>query len=113
MPFLERRLEQLEKRIPTGALRNVRDVSELSTLELCVYLLEQLAADYPHCLEAPVWQDIAARGAEYAGNGLADPVERYIADLLREALDAGGALLTHRFHGRFPERILAAAHGNA
>ena len=40
---VERRLEQLENRLHSRKLRDVRDVTELSSVELALYLLDEFS----------------------------------------------------------------------
>jgi len=53
MSTVERRLEQLEGRLPSRQLRDVRDVIELSSVELAPYILDFLPSTYQEVLESP------------------------------------------------------------
>jgi len=119
MPTVERRLEQLEGRLPSRNLRDVRDLTELSNVELSLYLLDNFAL-----LDAPELADFRNKiaGTEWlCDDRLTDLLERYAAYLLRtviwghnnEALDGptreAAPMLAEEFRGRFPDRVFAVA----
>jgi hypothetical protein len=124
MPTVERRLEQLEGRLPSRKLRDVRDVrdvTELNSVELSLHILDFLPSTYQEVLESP---DLAwikeFLDDDPCDDGL-DPLERYAVYLLRtviwghhnEALDGptreAAPMLAEEFRGRFPDRVFAVA----
>jgi hypothetical protein len=119
MPTVERRLEQLEGRLPSRKLRNMRDVTELSCVELSLCLLDDSAF-----LNAPESAELRNKitSTEWrCDDNLTDPLKRYAANLLRtviwghhnEALDGptreAAPMLAEHFRGQFPDRVFAVA----
>jgi hypothetical protein len=119
MPTVERRLEKLEHCLPSRKLRDVRDVTELSNVELSLYLLDDFAlldarelVDFRNKIASTEW---------LCDDSLTDPLECYAACLLRtviwghdnEALDGptreAAPMLAEEFRGRFPDRVFAVA----
>jgi hypothetical protein len=123
MPTVERRLEQLEGRLPSRRLRDVRDVTELSSVELSLHILDFLPSTYQEALESPNLSFLKDRLNRdwICDDSLSDPLERYVAYLLRtviwghhnEALDGptreAAPMLAEEFRGRFPDRVFVVA----
>jgi len=123
MPTVERRLEQLEGRLPSRRLRDVQDVTELSSVELALHILDGLPSTYSEILESPdlAWMKEYLDEEWLCDDSLTEPLERYAAYLLRtviwghsnEALDGAtreaAPMLAEEFRGRFPDRVFAVA----
>jgi hypothetical protein len=130
MATAERRLEALEQAVPRRRYNDVRDPKDLSSLELALFLLDQLPDDYAQfvrefeadaegdtqvrallrehrtvvCQLGDMWAEAARLAAP-----LDCPFERYIALLFCTVLESGASpLLIERFRKGYPERIFAA-----
>jgi hypothetical protein len=119
MTTVGRRLEQLENRLHSRKRRDVRDVTELSSVELALNLLDDLALlDAPELAE---WRRYILSHDGLCDDSLVDPLERYAAHLLRtviwghsnEALDGpardAAPLLAEQYRGKFHERVFLVA----
>src|SRR5215472_19365081 len=113
MATVERRLEALEQAAPIRRHLGVHDASELSSLELALYLIEHLPEHYSWAAEdlgidLEVFNEIGDLWAEDATvrHLLTEPLERFVASLFCELLRNGGSpLLIERFRKAYPPRI--------
>jgi hypothetical protein len=120
---ISRRIERLENHFRVRRLEDVRDVRELSSVELAWHVLDGLPSSYAALREAPEWafllEHLDKGSCEHSG--LDDPLEAYAASLLSTIIhghrgvwtDAphptADPLLAERFRGRFPIRVFDAA----
>ncbi len=105
------------------ALRDVRDVAELSSVELSLHILDFLPSTYQEALESPNLTFLKNHlNLDWlCDDSLTDPLELYAAHLLRtviwghsnEALDGptreAASMLAEEFRERFPDRVFAVA----
>jgi hypothetical protein len=116
---LKHRLEQLEHAFLPRRRREVRDVTELTNVELSLELLDGFAALSDPSI-ATIRADICAKQWLEDGS-LTDPMERFAAHLLRtviwghnsDSLDGAtrdaAPMLAEQYRGLFPERVFAVA----
>jgi hypothetical protein len=87
--------------LPHG-MQHVRDVSQATTLDLLMYLLDDLPDSYAQlATDAPEWM---RRMGESLDVPLVDPLDRYLAWLFYEAVDYCPSLL-ERLRQGYPERL--------
>lgn len=107
MAVTERRLGALEQAVGISR-RDLRDIVEMSTLDLALYLLECSITELSDA-EAELgaqWKEANPEGASTL-EGLS---ECYVASLIQEVIEAGAnPLLLEQFRGKHPDRIFSAA----